>query len=220
MGTTGEVAALEIIRHGTTLRPVPLVPRISLHLAEEPVGLWEDVEAATGRTEMAPPFWAFAWAGGQALARYLLDHPGVVRGRRVVDIASGSGLVGIAAALAGAAVVTGYDIDPLAIAAIKVNADANGVRIRAVCTDILDQAADADLVLVADAFYERQLAERVTGFLARSHANGVPFLLGDLGRAYLPLDSLRPVTAYNVSGLSALEDRDVKRTTIWTAAGT
>ena len=179
--------------------------------------MWEEVETTTGQTGLSPPFWAFAWAGGQALARYLLDHPSVVAGRRVIDIASGSGVVAIAAALAGAAVVTGYDIDPLAVAAMEINAEANGVRLDAVCADILDQAADADLVLVADAFYQRQLAERVTGFLVRSHAIGVEFLVGDLGRTYLPHDRLTPLATYDVSGLSALESHDVKRTTIWTA---
>jgi predicted nicotinamide N-methyase len=212
------MSGFEIMRRGTTLRPVPLVPGISLHLAEEPVGLWENLEAATGRTDTDPPFWAFAWAGGQALARYLLDNPHRVRGRRVIDMASGSGLVAIAAAQAGAASVTAYDIDPLAITAIGVNAAANGVPVRAVCADILDEAADADLVLVADTFYERRLAERVTGFLARGHANGVAFLVGDLGRTYLPRDQLAALAAYDVPGLSALEDRDIKRTTIWTAA--
>jgi predicted nicotinamide N-methyase len=209
--------ALEIVRRGTTLRPVPLTPELSLYLTDEPVGLWEDVESATGQVGIDPPFWAVAWAGGQALARYLLDHPAVVRGRRVFDIASGSGLVAIAAAVAGAATVTGYDIDPLAIAAITVNADVNRVPVRAICGDILDQTADADLILVADAFYERKLAERVTAFLIRNHANGVEFLVGDLGRTYLPRDRLTPVAAYDVSGLSAVEDQDVKQTTIWTA---
>jgi predicted nicotinamide N-methyase len=217
MGTTDGFSALEIIRRTTTLRPVPLVSRISLHLAEEPIGLWEDVEATTGQTGLSPPFWAFAWAGGQALARYLLDHPSLVAGRRVIDIASGSGLVAIAAALAGAAEVTGYDIDPLAVAAMKVNADANGVSLQAVCADILDQTADADVVLVADAFYQRQLAERVTGFLLRSRSCGVEFLVGDLGRTYLPRDQLTPLASYDVCGLSALESHDVKRTKIWTA---
>src|ERR1700733_10495332 len=205
--------ALEIVRRGTTLRPVPLTPELSLYLTDEPVGLWEDVESATGQVGIDPPF----WAGGQALARYLLDHPAVVRGRRVIDIASGSGLVAIAAAMAGAATVTGYDIDPLAIAAITVNADINRVPVRGVCDDILDQTADADLILVADAFYERKLAERVTAFLIRNHGNGVEFLVGDLGRTYLPRDRLTPVAAYDVSGLSAVEDQDVKQTTIWTA---
>ncbi|HEY1627703.1 MAG TPA: 50S ribosomal protein L11 methyltransferase [Streptosporangiaceae bacterium] len=199
---------------GTTPRPVPLVPAISLYLADEPVELWLDVEAASGR-DMEPPFWAFAWAGGQALARYLLDHPSLVAGRRVIDIASGSGLVAIAAALAGAAEVTAYDIDPLAVTAITVNASANGVRVRAVCADILDETADADLVLVADAFYERRFAERVTQFLLRGRP---AFLVGDLGRTYLPRAVLAPLTSYDVTGLGSVEDSDTKRTTIWTAA--
>jgi predicted nicotinamide N-methyase len=213
---TEQVTSLEIVRHGTALRPVPLVPRIRLHLADEPVGLWENLEATSGKNDLDPPFWAFAWAGGQALARYLLDHPETVRGRRVTDIASGSGLVAIAAALAGASAVTGYDIDPLAIAAIQLNAAVNGVDVRAERADILDQDADTDLILVADAFYERRLAERVTQFLARGHSNGVDVLVGDLGRTYLPRSSLTPLAAYDVSGLSTVEDRDTKRTTVWT----
>jgi len=210
------VTAAEIVRHGTVLRPVPLVPRIRLHLADEPVVLWESIEAASGQDGIDPPFWAFAWAGGQALARYLLDHPGAVQGRRVIDIASGSGLVAIAAALAGASAVTGYDIDPLAIAAIELNAAANGVEVRAESADILDLDADTDLILVADAFYERRLAERVTQFAKRAHASGVDVLIGDLGRAYLPQDSLAPLATYDVTGLGTVEDRDTKRTTIWT----
>jgi predicted nicotinamide N-methyase len=210
------MSGLEIMRHGTTLRPVPLVPEVSLHQAEEPVGLWQDVEAATGRTGTEPPFWAFAWAGGQALARYLLDHPEIVRGRRVIDIASGSGLVAIAAAQAGAAAATAYDIDPLAITAITANARANDVLVLAECADILDQDVDTDLILVADAFYERELAGRVTRFLTRAQTRGTAFLAGDLGRAYLPRDLLLPVAAYDVPGLGTLEDRDIKRTSIWT----
>ena len=212
------MTALEIVRHGTALRPVPLVPQIRLHLADELVGLWENAEAASGQNDLDPPFWAFAWAGGQALARYLLDHPETVRGRRCIDIASGSGLVAIAAALAGASAVTGYDIDPLAIAAIELNAAANGVDVRAERADILDQDADADLILVADAFYERRLAERVTRFLARGHSNGLAVLIGDLGRTYLPRNSLTPLAAYDVCGLSTVEDRDTKRTTVWKPA--
>jgi predicted nicotinamide N-methyase len=210
------VTAAEIGRHGTVLRPVPLVPRIRLYLADEPVDLWESIEATSGQDGIDPPFWAFAWAGGQALARYLLDHPEAVQGRRVIDIASGSGLVAIAAAMAGASDVTGYDIDPLAIAAIELNAAVNGVEIRADSADILDQDADADLILVADAFYERRLAERVTQFAKRAHANGVDVLIGDLGRTYLPRASLQPLAAYDVSGLRTVEDRNTKRTTIWT----
>jgi predicted nicotinamide N-methyase len=167
-----------------------------------------------------PPFWAFAWAGGQALARYLLDHPEAVAGRRVIDVASGSGLVAIAAALAGAAAVTAYDIDPLAAAAIAVNAEANGVAVAAVCADVLsDQdlpAPGTDLVLVADAFYEQDLAAQVLRFAERASDRGAAVLAGDFGRRYLPRTRLAPLASYDVPGLAALEDRDTKRTTIWT----
>ena len=133
---------------------MPLVPEIRLRQASEPISLWQLTEQEAGRTGLDPPFWAFAWAGGQALARYLLDHPKAVRGRNVIDIASGSGLVAIAAAKAGAAAVTAYDIDQLAVAAVGVNAAANGVAVRAVCADILDDdalpAAGTDVVLVAE----------------------------------------------------------------------
>src|SRR4249920_2633842 len=122
-------STLEIIRTGTRLSSVPLVPEIRLHQASEPISLWQRTELAAGRANLDPPFWAFAWAGGQALARYLLDHPEVVRGRHAIDIASGSGLVAIAAAMAGAADVTAYDIDPVAAVAIRMNAAANGAMV-------------------------------------------------------------------------------------------
>jgi predicted nicotinamide N-methyase len=210
---------LEIIRTGTRLRSVPLVPQIRLYQASDPIGLWEHTELAAGRTGLDPPFWAFAWAGGQALARYLLDHPETVRGRHVIDIASGSGLAAIAAAKAGAAAVTAYDIDPLAVAAIGINAAANGLTVMAVCADVLDGDGPAfpgtDLVLAADAFYERDLAARVMRFLERGHARGTAVLAGDCGRAYLPRERLTPLASYDVPGLRMLEDADVKRTTIW-----
>jgi len=181
--------------------------------------LWQRTELAAGRTGLDPPFWAFAWAGGQALARYLLDHPGQVRGRQVTDLASGSGLVAIAAARAGAASVTAYDIDPLATAAIDINAAANGVTVRAVCADVLDEdgppSPGTDLVLAGDAFYERDLAARVMRFLERGHARGTAVLAGDCGRAYLPRGRLTPVATYDVPGLRMLEDTDIKRTTVW-----
>jgi predicted nicotinamide N-methyase len=214
---------LDIIRSSTRVGSVPLVPEIRLHQATEPIGVWQRTELATGRTGLDPPFWAFAWAGGQALARYLLDHPRTAEGRRAVDIASGSGLVAIAAAMAGAAAVTGYDIDPLAVAAITANAAANGVTVHAACADILDRDGpdepECDLLLVADAFYERGLAGRVTRFAERVRARGADVLVGDFGRAYLPRDRLTPLAAYDVPGLSALEDRDVKRTTVWALRG-
>jgi predicted nicotinamide N-methyase len=210
----------EIIRASTRLSPVPLVPEIRLYQASEPMGVWQHTEQATGRTGLDPPFWAFAWAGGQALARYLLDRPETVTGRTVIDVASGSGLVAIAAVMAGAAAVTAYDIDPLAAAAITVNAAANGVAVPAVCADALDEdrlpGPGTDLVLVADAFYERDLAGQVLGFLERSHARGAAVLAGDFGRTYLPRTRLTALASYDVSGLAALEDRDVKRTTVWT----
>ena len=211
-------SAVDIIRGSTRLIPVPLVPEIVLCQASEPMSVWQHTERATGRAGLDPPFWAFAWAGGQALARYVLDRPEAVTGRRVIDVASGSGQVAIAAAMAGAAAVTAYDIDPLAAASIAVNAAANGVTVPAVCADILTGPPPdgADLVLAADAFYERDLAAQVLGFLDRSRARGAAVLVGDLGRAYLPRARLVPLASYDVPGLGALEDADVKRTTVWT----
>jgi predicted nicotinamide N-methyase len=215
-----DASATEIIRTGTRLRSVPLVPEIRLYQASEPIGLWERTELVTGRTDLDPPFWAFAWAGGRALARYLLDHAEAVKGRSAIDIASGSGLVAIAAAMAGAAAVTAYDIDPLAAAAIAVNAGANGVAVPVTCADVLNAdgppSPGTDLVLVADAFYERGLAGQVMRFLERARTLGAAVLVGDVGRAYLPRDRLAPLASYDVPDLGALEDRDIKRTTIWT----
>jgi len=216
-------ATPEIIRTGTQLRPVPLVPGIRLHQASDPVSLWQRTELTSGRTGLDPPFWAFAWAGGLALARYLLDHPETVRGRHAIDIASGSGLVAIAAAKAGAAAVTAYDIDPDAAVAIRMNAAANGVTVLAVCADVLDQdnlpASGTDLVLAADAFYERDLAGKVMRFAERGHARGAAVLVGDFGRDYLPRDRLTPLASYDVPGQRMLEGSDIKRTTIWALPG-
>ncbi len=213
-------SAAEIIRGSTRLSPVSLVPEIRLYQAGEPMGVWQHTEQATGRTGLDPPFWAFAWAGGQALARHLLDRPETVTGRHVIDVASGSGLAAIAAALAGAAAVTAYDVDPLAAAAITVNAAANGVAVKAVCADVLTgedlPVPGTDLVLVADAFYERDLAAQVLRFAERARARGADVLAGDFGRAYLPRARLVPLASYDVPGLGALEDADVKRTTVWT----
>jgi predicted nicotinamide N-methyase len=221
-----------LIQATTRLTPVPLVPEIQLHLAAEPIEVWQHTEHALGRTGLPPPYWAFAWPGGQALGRYVLDHPGAVAGKRVVDLASGSGLVAIAAVMAGAAAVAAYDVDPLAVAAIAVNAAANGVSVTGVCADILDpngprsacpapalrarpRSAPADLVLVADAFYQRELAARVMGFLDGARAAGAGVLAADLGRAYLPMARLTALMAYDVPGLAAIEDHDVRTTTIW-----
>ena len=213
----------EIIQTGTQLKPVPLVPGIRLHQADDPISLWQRTELTSGRSGLDPPFWAFAWAGGLALARYLLDHPEIIRGRRAIDIASGSGLVAIAAAKAGAAAVTAYDIDPVAAVAIRMNAAANGVTVPAVCADVLDQedlpASGTDLLLVADAFYQRDLAGKVMRFAERGHARGADILVGDFGRAYLPRDRLTPLASYDVPGQRMLEGSDTKRTTIWALPG-
>jgi predicted nicotinamide N-methyase len=213
-------AALEIVRAITRLDSVPLVPEVRIYQASDPIRLWEDTERATGVSGLDPPFWAFAWAGGQALARYVLDRPQIVRGRRVLDLASGSGLVAIAAVKAGAAAVTACDIDPLAVAAISLNAGANGVTVSALSADIMDDggttSADAQVVLVADAFYERDLAGRVTRFMQQARARGAVILAGDFGRTYLPRDQLVALAAYDVSGLRVLEGSDIKHTTVWT----
>jgi predicted nicotinamide N-methyase len=211
-----------LIVDGTRLGPVPLVPEIRLHQAGDPISLWQQTETSSGRTGLDPPFWAFAWAGGQALARYLLDHQQLAQGRVVIDVAAGSGLVAIAAARAGAATVTAYDIDPLATEAIEVNAAANGVTVRAVCADVLDHddvpSPGTGLVLVADAFYQRDLAARVMRFARRGYARGAVVLAADFGRAYLPRDRLRPLASYDVPGQRVTEDSDIKHTTIWSLA--
>ena len=215
-----EYDPLVLIRSETELLPVPLVPEIRLHQASDPIELWQRMEASSGCTDVEPPFWAAAWAGGQALARYLLDNPETVLGRSVIDIASGSGLVAIAAAMAGAATVTAYEIDPIAAAAITANAEANCVPVHACCEDILARSdlpsADTDIVLVADAFYERELAGQVMRFLDRGDRRGAAVLVGDFGRAFLPTERLQPLASYDVAGLRAVEGTDVKRTTIWT----
>jgi predicted nicotinamide N-methyase len=209
------------------LRPVPFVPELRLHLADEPFGLWEmtyplpdGTRGIRGLGDGPPlPYWAFAWAGGLALARYLLDHPEIVTGRHVLDLGSGSGLVAIAAAKAGARVVMAADVDPLASAAIDLNAEANGVSIEVVSTDLLDgDGGTAVLVLAADLFYEAKLAHRVIGCVRRAQARGAVVLLGDLGRAYLPQGQLAAVASYDVPCMPTLEDAEIKRTTVWRLA--
>ncbi|GJE29313.1 class I SAM-dependent methyltransferase [Methylobacterium organophilum] len=208
------------IRAETRLRPVPHAPEIALHVADEATRLWEKTEEELEAIGLPPPFWAFAWAGGQALARYVLDHPETVAGRRVVDFASGSGLVAIAAARAGAAHVLASDLDPFALHAIPLNAAANGVadRIEAVATDLIGRgraALGAETVLAADICYERDLAARVTGWLEGLQGEGVAVLLGDPGRAYLPKNRLEALATYEVPVTRALEDAEIKRSSVW-----
>jgi predicted nicotinamide N-methyase len=199
----------------TRLRPVPFVPEIRLHLADRLLPLWT-------RTGGEPPFWAFAWAGGQALARHLLDRPGLVAGLRVLDLAAGSGLVGIAAARAGAAAVTAVDVDPRAVAAIGLNAVANAVAVRARRLDLASGHADdtADVVLAGDVFYERRLAELVRPVLDRAVAAGAAVLVGEPHRrtAHLPRPRFEAVAVYRVPVSTDLEDEPVKDVTIWRPA--
>jgi predicted nicotinamide N-methyase len=210
------VTAAAFVLANTCLMTPPLVPEITLHLAPEPIALWERTEWDTGQAGLPPPFWAFPWAGGQVLARYLLDHPECTAGRTVLDLAAGSGLVAIAAAKAGAAAVTPSETDPLACTAIELNSTANSVTLEATLGDVLDGVtAGNELVLVGDGFYERLMAERLLPFLERSRASGAVVLIGDPGRAYLPHDHLEAVASYDVPVSLVLEDANVKRTTVW-----
>jgi predicted nicotinamide N-methyase len=209
-------AARRVITDTTRLVTVPYVPEIRLQQAEDPFTVWEQTESAAGQTELPPPFWAFAWAGGQALARYLLDHPDLVAGRRVLDVASGSGLVAIAAARCGAEPVLAADVDELAIRAISVNAAANGARVRPVLADLLDGDAEgARVVLCADAFYEEDLAMRILRFLHRARADGARVFVGDPGRAFLRTAGFVPLETYEIPVTVALEGVTSKRASVY-----
>jgi predicted nicotinamide N-methyase len=203
------------IRAHTRLLPVPHAPEIVLYLADEATALWQKTEEELGEMGLAPPFWAFAWAGGQALARYILDRPALVAGRRVLDFASGSGLVAIAAAKAGAAHVEACDIDPFAATAIALNAAANGLRVEARLSDCVGADAGWDIVLAGDICYQQDIAERVTVWLSNLHRRGAVVLVGDPGRSYLPTDRLEALATYAVPVTRALEDTEIKRTSVW-----
>jgi predicted nicotinamide N-methyase len=212
----GLVDPADFVRAHTALEVPPYLPELRLHLAADAFTLWERTEAELGGGVVsAPPFWAFPWAGGQALARHLLDHPDLVRDRTVLDLAAGSGLVAIAAAKSGAAGVTANEIDPYAGAAIILNAAANDVAVDVRLRDLLDGPAEADVVLAGDVFYSRDMAGRVLAFLQRARADGTRVLVGDPGRAYLPRRGLTEVATYDVPVVRALEDAQVKRATVW-----
>jgi predicted nicotinamide N-methyase len=199
----------------TRLHPVPHAPEILLHVADEATALWARTEEELGAVGLPPPFWAFAWAGGQALARYVLDRPDAVRGRRVLDFASGSGLVAIAAARAGAGRVEASDIDAFALAAIRLNARANGVAVEPVAEDLIDTDRGWDTVLAGDICYERDLAARVVAWLEGLARRGALVLVGDPGRSYLPRERLEALATYEVPVTRTLEDADIKRTSVW-----
>jgi predicted nicotinamide N-methyase len=204
---------LSFIRAHTASAPTPFVPEISLYQASDPIALWVATEA--GGTEQPPPFWAFAWAGGQALARHLLDHPELVADRSVLDLATGSGLVAVAAAKAGAHPVTANDIDPYSLAAATANAEANQVKIRTVEADLLDTDPQESVILAGDVFYSREMAARVLPFLRRAAYHGALVLVGDPGRAYLPTDTMIKQATYQVPVIESLESVPIRQTTVW-----
>lgn len=192
------------------------MPEVRLFLAEDAIVLWARLEAAAGRS-LPAPYWASAWAGGQALARYVLDHPATVSGRTVLDIASGSGLAAISAGIAGARSVTANDIDPYAITAITANADVNGIAVRALHGDLLDgDGDDVDVILAGDVLYDASTAARVVPFLARAADRGACVLLGDPGRPHLPLDGLRRMASYQMPDSGVPEDTQIQRTDVFT----
>ncbi|HYG87358.1 MAG TPA: methyltransferase [Azospirillum sp.] len=204
------------VRTNTVIASPSLLPEIRLHLATEVTPLWEATEATLARNNLPPPYWAFAWPGGQAVARYALDHAELVRGKRVLDFAAGTGLVGIACALAGAARVCAAEIDAFALAAMDLNAALNGVTVEAVSDDLVgSDLPDIDVVLAGDVCYERPMAERVTAWLRRVAATGTTVILGDPGRAYVPKEGLEFLTRHDVPTSLDLEDRTVRETTVW-----
>ncbi len=216
---TSIVHRRDFITENTRLMPVPLVPEIALHIAHEAVPLWQKTEEELGEMGLPPPFWAFAWAGGQALARYILDNPETVYRKKALDLASGSGLVGIAAMKAGAANVTAADIDRFALAAININAAANKVEVTSVGDDLLDQPPPGvDVILVGDLFYEKSVAGRLVTWLETAAAQGIDVLIGDPGRSYLPRDRLVSCASYDVPVTRDLEDAEIKNSQVWRLA--
>lgn len=203
------------ILENTVLTSPPHVPEIRLHLASEAHDLWLKTEEDLEEIGLPPPFWAFAWAGGQGLARYILDHPETVAGKEVLDFASGSGLVAIAAQLSGAADVLAADIDPWAASAIALNAAENGVAIRSTADDQIGKVVGADVILAGDVFYDRDFAAALIPWFTRLAEEGKLVLIGDPGRSYLPNDRLESLAVYQVPVTRALEDSEVKKTTVW-----
>jgi predicted nicotinamide N-methyase len=203
------------IRANTRVLPVPHAPEIRLHLADEATALWEKTEEELGAIGLPPPYWAFAWAGGQALARHVMDEPDLVRGLSVLDFASGSGLAAIAAAKAGAASVLATEIDRFAVAAIALNAQVNGVNLQVASRDTIGHDDGWDVVLAGDVCYERDMAARVLAWLATLAARGARVLMGDPRRSYFPKDGLIRLAEYAVPTTRALEDMEVRRTAVW-----
>ncbi|MDE2164979.1 MAG: methyltransferase [Alphaproteobacteria bacterium] len=202
----------------TVIASPPLTPEIRLHLATAVTPLWQATEAALHQTQLPPPYWAFAWAGGQAVARHVLDHPALVASHRVLDFGAGSGVIAIAAAKAGAH-VTAAEPDRFAVAALTLNAALNGVEIEIETADLLTGAGAWDAVLAGDMCYERPLAERLVPWLAARAREGALVLLGDPGRAYLPTRGLQALARHWVPTPLELEDREARETTVWRLQG-
>ena len=203
------------VRDNTRLLVPPLTPELRLHLADEAVPLWRKTEENLGEMGLPPPFWAFAWAGGQALARYILDNPDLVAGKRVLDFASGSGLVAIAAAMAGAGAVEASEIDAFAEIAIAINATENAVAVTALAEDVVGADRGWDVVLAGDVSYQKDMAEAATAWLERLAARGALVLIGDPRRSYLALDRLECLIEYRVPVTRELEDSEIKRTGVF-----
>lgn len=208
------------VRANTALQSPRLLPELSLHLASELMPLWHTTDVELAERGVPPPYWAFAWAGGQALARYILDHPESVRGRHVLDFAAGCGLVGLAAATAGAACVTATELDPFACAAIALNAEANGLAVSVARGDVIGRTGGPwDTVLAGDVCYEEPMAGRVAEWLRTLAAAGTPVLLGDPGRAYLRRRGLTRLSHYTVWTTRELEDNELRWTSVWRMDG-
>lgn len=208
--------AKAFIRANTRAVSVPGLP-IRLYTADELTPIWEATEKDLAEANVAPPFWAFPWAGGQALARYVINNPDTVRGKLVLDLASGSGLVAVAAALAGAAQVVANDIDPMCEAAVALNAELNGVSIDYLGGNLLEgEPPDYDVILAADVFYEQTPARLFRAMLERAHANGSLILAGDPGRTYFPRNAFRQVAEYAVETTTEIENNPVKSARVWT----
>ena len=204
------------IVENTRLQAPPHAPELRLHLADEITPIWRMTEEALEEMGLPPPFWAFAWAGGQALARYILDNPATVAGKQVVDFAAGSGIVAIAAMKAGAASALAADIDSFCEAAVALNAAANNVEVAFTDVNLLDSAPPAaDLILAGDICYEKPLAARVIDWLTAARAQGSTVLIGDPGRTYFPREGLIKLAEYQVPTTRELEDMEVKKTAVW-----
>lgn len=208
------------IRSHTELASPPACPEIRLHLATEITPLWQATEAFLAGNDLPPPYWAFAWVGGQALSRYVLDEPGVVRGKRVLDFAAGCGMSAIAASLAGAATAEAAEIDAVAAAAIRLNAEANSTDVSVLLDNVLEQAdCPWDVVMAGDVCYERPMAESVFAWLRRCAAAGADVLMADPGRAYLPKTGLLKVAAYTIPCSLELEDRTSRDAAVYKIVG-